>query len=344
MLGSEGLQKMTDAPLISYEPAPAAQHDPLYLVVGSGTDKEQKYRFFDKLEIGRYHENRRGEPGVLLIQDPTVSRRHCVLSRSPDGRCFIREVSRNGTWVDGRRLVPNIETEVRIGQVISVGNQRNFALAGVQKEAADSAEPTDSSQTMNVSGFTMVTVLVGDIRGYTTLVQKADSTQLQQSVDRTFQKLEETVLAHGGAIKEYQGDAIFAYWEGESPANHAVRACRAALELDRAVLKLAQDPAVWNVEGFGLQMDWALATGSVVIKNLGGDRPTGMAMIGEPVVLAFRIEKLADDSTGPILACPTTMLMASGSFEFRDLGEVQAKGFDSATKLFALRGPKKEPD
>ncbi|MHC4781261.1 MAG: FHA domain-containing protein [Planctomycetota bacterium] len=333
---------MTTPPLTSYEPPPATREDPLHLVGGRGTAQEEKYPFFDRVEIGRYHENRKGEPGVLLIQDTTVSRRHCVISRSPDGRCFIRELSRNGTWVDGRRLVPNIEAEIQIGQVVRVGEKHCFVLGGEAQEAAESLEDEDISMTINVGGQTMVTVVVGDIRDYTGLVRKADGTMLQESVDRTFQKLEEVVLAHGGSIKEYQGDAIFAYWEGDSPESHAVRACRAALELNLLVGKLAQDSNVWNVEGFPLKMEWALTTGLVVIKNLGGDRPTGISMIGEPVVLAFRIEKLADDSTGPIVACPITKEAAMDSFDFRDLGEVQAKGFDKDTQIFALLGPRKD--
>jgi len=332
---------MTTPPLISYEPPPARDEDPLYLVANPGTAEESKYPFFDRVEIGRYHDNRKGEPGVLLIQDTTVSRRHCIINRAPDGRCFVRELSRNGTWVDGRRLVPNIEAEIRIGQVVTVAGRR-FVLVGELREAPDDSEFEDDSMTINTSGQTMVTVLVGDIRDYTGMVRKADSATLQESVDRTFQKLEEVVLANGGSIKEYQGDAIFAYWEGETPENHAIRACRAALELNLRVQELAQDSSVWNVEGFPLKMEWALATGLVVIKNLGGDRPTGISMIGEPVVFAFRIEKVADESTGPIVACPVTKEAAIEYFDFRDLGDVQAKGFDEATQIFALLGPKKD--
>jgi class 3 adenylate cyclase len=59
-------------------------------------------------------------------------------------------------------------------------------------------------------------------------------------------------------------------------------------------------------------------------------------MVGEPVVLAFRIEKLAGTSTGPIIVCPVTRKMAENSFEFRDLGSHQPKGFDDPTHLYSL--------
>ena len=44
--------------------------------------------------------------------------------QEPDGRCFIRDMSRNGTRVDGRRLSPNLTTEFELGQVLQVGRGR----------------------------------------------------------------------------------------------------------------------------------------------------------------------------------------------------------------------------
>jgi hypothetical protein len=41
---------------------------------------------------------------MLLVGDSTVSFRHCVLTQHPTGRCTVRDVSRNGIRVDGRRL------------------------------------------------------------------------------------------------------------------------------------------------------------------------------------------------------------------------------------------------
>jgi class 3 adenylate cyclase len=132
----------------------------------------------------------------------------------------------------------------------------------------------------------------------------------------------------------------------------AVSACRAALALDRVTRKLAADPAVWALPDQPLRMDWALATGDVSIDSFGGDTPVGLSMVGEPVVLACRLEKFATDQSGPILACPRTRDMvlratrepepaaASGpALVFEDLGAMQAKGFDRPDHVFALRVP-----
>src|SRR5512142_2406290 len=102
---------MTRAAL-RYNARPSPDGQQLFaLVAYAGTPDEMRFGFSDQLEIGR-DDGRPDATGALLIQDPAVSRRHCVLSRRPDGRCVIRDVSRNGTRVDGRRLVPNVEVEL----------------------------------------------------------------------------------------------------------------------------------------------------------------------------------------------------------------------------------------
>jgi len=302
-----------------------------------------QYPFYGRLEIGRDEDARGEEPGLLLVPDPAVSRLHCVVTQLSDGRCFVRDVSRNGTRLEGRRLVPNVETEWRVGQGITIGNHELVLLGRPAEVIIPEADLGTS--TVAQTFRCIVTVLVGDIRDYTTLVRRALSEDLQRSVSRVFETLSAAVLSHGGAVKEYQGDAILAYWEGDSSGSQALRACRAALALDQTAQRIAGDRSIWAIDDFPLQMGWALSTGLVLIDSFGrgasGGRrlqPTGLSMMGEPVVRAFRLEKLANAQTGRILTCNITRDLCEGSFEFRDLGTMTTKGFDHPDFVFALVG------
>ena len=296
----------------------------------------QRYTFFGKLEIGRDDLKRPEEPGVLLVPDPTISRLHCVVTQRQDGHCFVRDVSRNDTRLAGRRLVPNVETEWRDGEAITVGS-RDFVLGG--DEAARRPWKVDSISTIPMPSRTIATVLVGDIRDYTVLVRTALSEELQRAVTGVFDRLSAEVLTQGGTVKEYQGDAILAYWEGNALGGQAVRACAAALALHDLATRIGKEPAAWPFPDHPLRMDWALATGLVLIDSFGAGQPTGLSMMGEPVVRAFRIEKFANDETGAIVTCPATREAASQAFRFADLGERLAKGFDRPDRVFALQGP-----
>jgi ABC-type multidrug transport system ATPase subunit len=65
------------------------------------------------------------------LPHPMVSFRHAVLYRTSDNRYFIEDLqSRNGTWVDGKRIEPNKRTEIRIERdEISFGSY-SFKLTG----------------------------------------------------------------------------------------------------------------------------------------------------------------------------------------------------------------------
>jgi class 3 adenylate cyclase len=319
--------------ITSYLPPAVIEYPGKWLVAADGSAANEVFLFFDRVEVGRFNEKRR-LPGMLLVNDPTVSSRHCVVTQEPDGRCFVRDMSRNGTRVDGRRLTPNLKSELEVGQVLSIGRCLQLRLDGTPPEGYDSADHVIETQGLGVA--TTVTVLVGDIRNYTSLVQLVDAGELQDSVNRVFRGMEQEVQSLGGTIKEFQGDALFAFWEKTPGRCHISEACKAALYLNRFVERLAADPTVWSIGGFPLQMDFALATGLVTVSGYGNEGALGLSMVGESVVLAFRIEKVADASTGPIIVCPTTRAAAENGFEFKSLGSHEVKGFEEAQCLYAL--------
>ena len=167
---------------------------PKSLVMEGGREDGERFTFYERLEIGRLKSSNQ-RPGHLLLQDGTVSSRHCIITQDPTGRCFIRDVSRNGTRVDGRRLSPNLRTEIKVGQVISLGRGLQFRLDG-EIPATESDSIDDEPSTHALSTVAMVTVLVGDISNYTSMVQEAEPHQLELSVSRVFRRLERRVKNH----------------------------------------------------------------------------------------------------------------------------------------------------
>ena len=328
----------SNTPLTNYVPPEVMDYPGKWLVAIGPSGPEDVFLFFNRVEIGRYHEKRR-LPGMLLVSDQTVSSRHCVITQDSEGRCLVRDTSRNGTRVDGRRLTPNLSAELELGQVLSIGRTLKLRLDGMPPPEL-TLKDADSA-TQGFAERTIVTVLVGDIRNYTTLVRMADSAELQESVNRVFGRLEAEVQSLGGTLKEFQGDAIFAFWEKGANGCHATQACEAALHLKKTVARLAADPSVWGVAGIPLQMDFALATGPVTISGYGDNGALSLSMVGESVVLAFRIEKLANKKTGPIIVCPITRKIVETAFKFKDLGKHQPKGFDQEQHLYALVKAKK---
>ena len=142
------------------------------------------------------------------------------------------------------------------------------------------------------------------------------------------------------AIKEYQGDAVLAFWEFDekAPDQHAVQACRCALAMQERVTVLAEDPDAWIFQGqFPLEMEWAITTGIVAISPIGRERP-GLNMVGDVVNYAFRLEKLAGEQFGTILICQSTEARVRNVFNLRNIGDHSVEGRSEET-VFALDGP-----
>jgi class 3 adenylate cyclase len=317
---------------------------PFALVAGEGSD-EQRFPFRDRIEIGRLEVGAPELEGRLLIDDPAVSSRHCVVLRGSDGRLFACDTSRNGTRLDGTRLMPNREQEIRPGQTLSLGPGLTFRL--VEEEGArdlDEAVRPASRSTLVQPSSQDLSVVVGDVRGYTSLLGSVPGESLQEAVARAFARLGRTVRSLGGQVKEFQGDSILAFWEPTGGMSTAVSACRAVLELTRDVEAMSADAECWPFRDRPLQMDWAVTTGNVSVQVLGEDRPEELSMVGEAVVLAYRLEKAANDLTGSPLTCERTRAEAAEWFQFRDAGEMALAGFARPIRAFQLLGETGQAD
>ncbi len=73
------------------------------------------------LAVGEYLIGRSSKCQIL-IDRPTVSRVHCLLTVHGGGRAAMRDLrSKNGTWVDGKRLSPEIRKIISVSDQLSIG-------------------------------------------------------------------------------------------------------------------------------------------------------------------------------------------------------------------------------
>jgi pSer/pThr/pTyr-binding forkhead associated (FHA) protein len=83
----------------------------------------------------------RGDESHLAIEDEQVSRVHCRL-RVEGPVCTIMDSgSRNGTYVNGRRLVANVAQRLRNLDELKVGSHRLLFLAGRFNDTPKKAAP-----------------------------------------------------------------------------------------------------------------------------------------------------------------------------------------------------------
>ncbi len=167
----------------------------------------------------------------------------------------------------------------------------------------------------------VVTVLFGDIAGFTELSERRDAEEIKAIVDRTFERLAEIIHSFGGRVDKVIGDEIMAVFGApQAHEDDAERAVRAALAIQRM---LAEDSeGLEQKRGIALQMHIGVNTGEVVAGFVGGS--DSYTVLGDAVNTARRIEEAAEP--GQTLVGETTYEASRAAIEYRRIGRVNAKG------------------
>jgi adenylate cyclase len=94
-----------------------------------------------------------------------------------------------------------------------------------------------------------LTILVSDVRNFTTLTERSDPLQLIALLDEYFAAMTEIIFRHNGIVDKFIGDGILAYWGAFTPdVNHAAEAAQTALEMIARVEELNHE---WTQAGPG---------------------------------------------------------------------------------------------
>ena len=165
---------------------------------------------------------------------------------------------------------------------------------------------------------------MSDIRGYTAIAEAAEPTQLAAQLNEHRQAMNEAVLAHGGTVMQYVGDAVMAVFGAPEPLDgHQERALAAA-----ARMHASQDAlnAAWAGRGlrpFGLGI--GVSTGQVAAALLGSRERVEYTVVGDTVNLAARLCDAARPA-GTTVASAATISGSGTANEYEPLPPLQVKG------------------
>ena len=149
----------------------------------------------------------------------------------------------------------------------------------------------------------MVTVLMSDIRGYTTIAEHADPSLLAGQLHAHRAAMNRAILDQAGTVMQFVGDAVMAVFGAPvAQADHAERAVAAAAAMHAAQHELNER---WELDGqpaFGLGM--GLSTGLVAAALLGSEERLEYSLVGDTVNLTQRLQQWADPGE-TVLSEPT---------------------------------------
>jgi adenylate cyclase len=184
-----------------------------------------------------------------------------------------------------------------------------------------------------------MTVLFADLRGFTTVAEGLDPVAVTRLLNRFFTPTTRRVLAAGGTLDKYMGDALMAFFGAPLlQADHARRACRAALGLSRELVRLNAEPPPAGARPGPAQLaiGVGIASGEMVVGNLGSEEVFDYTVVGDTVNLGSRIEGLNRLYGTEILVSDATAAAAREEFLFREVDRVRVKGKRVPVSLFEL--------
>jgi class 3 adenylate cyclase len=181
------------------------------------------------------------------------------------------------------------------------------------------------------------TLLFSDIEGFTTISESMDAEQLVGFLNEYLGAMAEELSANGGILDKYLGDGIMAFWgEPFTTENHALQACRAALAMQA---RLRAKSAEWVDRALPeLRMRIGIATGEVVVGNIGSDQARDYTCIGDIVNLSSRLEGVNKIFGTRIIIDEVSRELAGDGIVARELHTVQVMGRWEGTRIFELAG------
>ncbi|MBM4369084.1 MAG: HAMP domain-containing protein [Deltaproteobacteria bacterium] len=176
-----------------------------------------------------------------------------------------------------------------------------------------------------------ITVVLSDIRGYTALTEKLGAAEVVALLNEYFAILVDEVVKEDGVIDKFMGDAMLCWFGAPYPqADHSARAVRAAAAIQSRL-------AAWNADRAARGLPPVLtgigiASGEVVVGNIGSPKKLEYTAIGDAVNLASRLCSKADG--GVVLATGT--VRQAGGGEWAQVGAVPVKGVSEPVDVWRL--------
>ena len=137
-----------------------------------------------------------------------------------------------------------------------------------------------------------VTVLMGDIRSYSSIAERTAPVHLAAQLNEHRAAMNGAVLGAGGTLMQFVGDAVMAVFGAPFPQpDHADASLHAALDMHRCQHDLNESWKGTDREEFLLGI--GLSTGQAAAALLGSDDRLEYTLVGDTVNLAQRLQEMA---------------------------------------------------
>ncbi len=239
---------------------------------------------------------------TLPLNDPLVSRLHALIRYVGKDSYYLMDAgSRNGSYLNNRRI--STPTMLNSGDVVTLGDT---SITFIQDHGGDPPIPQPTAvnlgETISHARLEIqpITIVVADIRGFTSISEKMPITSLSKMMARWFTDVQETIERRRGRVDKFIGDCVMALWyhgQDVEPAT-ILDALAASLDIQRLTQALkTQFPDLPEVMHLAVGINTGMAAVGVGADN---------TAMGDAVNLAFRLESACRTIDAELLMSEST--------------------------------------
>jgi class 3 adenylate cyclase len=174
-----------------------------------------------------------------------------------------------------------------------------------------------------------VTILMADLKGFTPFSERSTPAGVVEMLNAYWEVTVPSILGEGGTVVQFVGDAVMGLFGAPAAQpDHALRAGRAALAMQAAAARLAEDKPDWPRFRVGLN------TGPAIVGNVGSEEFRNFSAIGDTTNVAARLEGAAP--SGGVLIGALTREQLGAVATVRAVEPLELKGKEKPVPAFVL--------
>jgi class 3 adenylate cyclase len=181
----------------------------------------------------------------------------------------------------------------------------------------------------------LVTLLMSDIRSFTTLSETMRPEDLVAFLNRYFETMVECIVQNEGVVDKYMGDAILAVY-GAPILNeqHARCAALTALQMREHLRRFNEELLAEGHQP--IRIGIGINTGEVIAGNIGSEVRMEYTVIGDTVNATQRIEDLTKEVHTDILISETSLALLDDAFIVGPAHKTVLRGRSQETLIYPL--------
>ena len=179
------------------------------------------------------------------------------------------------------------------------------------------------------------TVFNSDIRGFTSMSERAEPEEIVEMLNDYFELMVETIFKYEGTLDKFMGDGIMALWG--APATHPDDACRAvrcALEQIKVLEDFNQTREARGKSRLGV--GYGVHTGGLVAGYIGSSKALSYTVIGDTANVSARLCGIA--KAGQVVVSESTLEELRGLFAYEELPAANLKNKEKPFRCFNITG------